>query len=104
MKKVALYALLISASLLVGVCMGASNSIAVPNMPPSDKNIVDTAMAAGNFNTLVAALQTAGLEDTLNGNGPFTVFAPTDVAFAKIPADKLNALKANKTQLTTVLT
>jgi uncharacterized surface protein with fasciclin (FAS1) repeats len=102
-KKVVLYALLISASLLVGVCMGASNSIATPSVPPSEKNIIDTAIAAGNFNTLVAALQTAGLVDTLKGDGPFTVFAPTDEAFAKIPMDQLDALMANKMQLTPIL-
>jgi len=100
-KKAAPYALLVSATLLVGVCMGASNSM---DTSPGGKNIVDTAIAAGNFKTLVAALQAAGLEDTLKGDGPFTVFAPTDAAFAKIPKDKLNALMANKTQLTALLT
>jgi len=73
-------------------------------MSPGGKNIVDTAIAAGNFTTLVTALQTAGLVSTLNGTGPFTVFAPTDAAFAKIPNATLNALLANKTQLTAVLT
>ena len=58
MKKTALYALLISATLLVGVCMGASNSMATPSMSPGVKNIVDTAIAAGNFKTLVTALLT----------------------------------------------
>jgi uncharacterized surface protein with fasciclin (FAS1) repeats len=71
---------------------------------PGGKNIVDTAIAAGNFKTLVTALQAAGLADTLKGDGPFTVFAPTDEAFAKIPKDQLNALMANKTQLTALLT
>ena len=104
MKKVALYALLISATLLVGVCMGESNSMATPSMSPAGKNIVDTAIAAGNFKTLVTALQAAGLVNTLNGKEPFTVFAPTDAAFAKIPNSTLNALLANKTQLTAVLT
>jgi uncharacterized surface protein with fasciclin (FAS1) repeats len=104
MKKIALYALLISALLLVGVCLGASNLRAVPSMPPGGTNIVDTAIAAGNFNTLVKALQTAGLVDTLKGEGPFTVFAPTDEAFAEILPDQLNALMANKAQLTPVLT
>jgi hypothetical protein len=103
MKKVALYALLISATMLVGVCMGMSNSMATPSMPPGGKNIVDTAIAAGNFKTLVTALQTAGLADTLKGKGPFTVFAPTDAAFAKIPKDQLTALMANKTELTNLL-
>jgi uncharacterized surface protein with fasciclin (FAS1) repeats len=101
MKNVALYALLVSATLLVGVCMGASNSM---DTSPGGKNIVDTAIAAGNFKTLVTALQAAGLADTLKGDGPFTVFAPTDEAFAKIPKDQLNALMANKTQLTALLT
>jgi uncharacterized surface protein with fasciclin (FAS1) repeats len=100
-KNLALYALLVSATLLVGVCMGASNSM---DMSPGGKNIVDTAIAAGNFKTLVTALETAGLADTLKGDGPFTVFAPTDAAFAKIPKDQLNALMANKTQLTALLT
>jgi uncharacterized surface protein with fasciclin (FAS1) repeats len=104
MKKVALYALLISVTMLVGVCMGESNSTATPSMSPGGKNIVDTAVAAGNFKTLVTALQTAGLVNTLNGTGPFTVFAPTDAAFAKIPNATLKTLLANKTQLTAVLT
>jgi hypothetical protein len=68
------------------------------------KDIVDTAMSAGSFNTLVAALKEAGLVDTLKGEGPFTVFAPSDDAFAKIPSDQLNALLADKEKLTAVLT
>ena len=56
------------------------------------KDIVDTAAAAGNFTTLATALKAAGLVETLKGPGPFTVFAPTDAAFAKIPADQLQAL------------
>jgi uncharacterized surface protein with fasciclin (FAS1) repeats len=67
-------------------------------------DIVDTAVAAGNFNTLVAAVQAAGLVDTLKGKGPFTVFAPTDEAFAKIPKAQLDALLADKEALTAVLT
>lgn len=67
-------------------------------------DIVDTAVGAGQFNTLAKALTAAGLIDTLKGPGPFTVFAPTDAAFAKIPADKLNALLADKAALTKVLT
>lgn len=67
-------------------------------------DIVDTAVGAGQFNTLAKALTAAGLVDTLKGPGPFTVFAPTDAAFAKIPADKLNALLADKAALTKVLT
>ncbi len=56
------------------------------------KDIVDTAVAAGQFKTLATALQAAGLIDTLKGKGPFTVFAPTDAAFAKIPKAQLDAL------------
>ena len=67
-------------------------------------DIVDTAVAAGSFKTLVAAVQAAGLVDTLKGKGPFTVFAPTDEAFAKIPKDKLDALLKDKAALTKVLT
>jgi uncharacterized surface protein with fasciclin (FAS1) repeats len=70
------------------------------------QDIVDTAVAAGQFNTLAAALKSAGLVDTLKGSGPFTVFAPTDAAFAKLPADTVqNLLKPeNKTKLVAILT
>ena len=67
--------------------------------------IVDTAVAAGNFKTLVAAVKAAGLVETLNGKGPFTVFAPTDAAFAKLPAGTLEMLlkPENKQQLVDIL-
>ncbi len=68
------------------------------------KDIVDTAVAAGDFKTLATALQAAGLVDTLKGKGPFTVFAPTDAAFAKIPKADLDALLADKAKLSAVLT
>ena len=68
------------------------------------KDIVDTAVAAGNFKTLATALTAAGLVDTLKGKGPFTVFAPTDAAFAKIPKADLDALLKDKAKLTAVLT
>lgn len=68
------------------------------------KDIVDTAVAADDFNTLVTAVKAAGLVETLKGEGPFTVFAPTDAAFAKVPADTLNALLADKAALGNVLT
>jgi uncharacterized surface protein with fasciclin (FAS1) repeats len=70
------------------------------------KDIVDTAAAAGNFSTLVAAVKAAGLVDTLKGKGPFTVFAPTDEAFAKLPAGTVeNLLKPeNRDQLVKILT
>ena len=68
------------------------------------KDIVDTAVAAGNFKTLATALQAAGLVETLKGKGPFTVFAPTDEAFAKVPKEQLDALLKDKAALTKVLT
>jgi uncharacterized surface protein with fasciclin (FAS1) repeats len=67
-------------------------------------DIVDTAVAAGSFKTLATALTAAGLVDTLKGEGPFTVFAPTDDAFAKVPKDTLDKLLADKAALTKVLT
>lgn len=67
------------------------------------KDIVDTAVAAGSFNTLAAALKAAGLIDTLKGKGPFTVFAPTDEAFAKLPAGTVEALLKDKEKLTKIL-
>ena len=68
------------------------------------KDLVDTAVSAGSFKTLVTAVQAAGLVDTLKGPGPFTVFAPTDEAFAKIPKAQLDALLKDKAKLTAVLT
>ena len=71
-----------------------------------EKDIVDTAVAAGDFETLVAAVKAAGLVETLKGDGPFTVFAPTDAAFAKIPKSTLQDLlkPENKDKLTAILT
>ena len=68
------------------------------------KNIVETAIEAGQFNTLVAAVKAAGLVETLSGKGPFTVFAPNDAAFAKIPKATLDGLLKDKAKLTAVLT
>jgi uncharacterized surface protein with fasciclin (FAS1) repeats len=70
------------------------------------KDIVDTAVSAGSFKTLTTALAAAGLVETLKGKGPFTVFAPTDEAFAKLPAGTLESLlkPANKQKLTSILT
>ena len=67
-------------------------------------DIVDTAVKAGSFTTLVAAVQAAGLVDTLKGPGPFTVFAPTDEAFAKLPAGTVDALLKDIPKLTKILT
>jgi uncharacterized surface protein with fasciclin (FAS1) repeats len=71
----------------------------------ADQNVVDTAVAAGSFTTLVKALQAADLVETLKGAGPFTVFAPTDAAFAKLPAGALEALlkPENKAKLQRIL-
>ena len=72
----------------------------------AEKDIVDTAVEAGQFQTLAAALEAAGLVETLKGAGPFTVFAPTDEAFAKLPAGTVESLlkPENKDQLTAILT
>ena len=89
MKRIALVVSLLGLSL-------AGNAVAA--------DIVDTAIAAGNFTTLVKAVQAAGLVETLKGAGPFTVFAPTDEAFAKLPAGTLEGLLSNPDKLKAVLT
>jgi uncharacterized surface protein with fasciclin (FAS1) repeats len=91
-----------AATIALGVT-GWSNAIA-SNEAGAD--IVDTAVAAGSFSTLVAAVQAAGLVETLKGDGPFTVFAPTDEAFAKLPEGTVEMLlkPENKDKLVAVLT
>jgi uncharacterized surface protein with fasciclin (FAS1) repeats len=86
---------------LVGMALAAGSTLA-----RTPENIVDTAVAAGQFKTLTTAINAAGLSETLKGPGPFTVFAPTDAAFAKLPAGAVeNLLKPeNKAQLAAVLT
>lgn len=79
-------------------------AVALATLSIQAKDIVDTAVGAGNFKTLATALQAAGLVDTLKGKGPFTVFAPTDEAFAKVPKADLDALLKDKAKLTAVLT
>lgn len=86
-------------SIIVGAAIAVSSTVAF-----AAKDIVDTAVSAGNFKTLATAIQAAGLVDTLKGKGPFTVFAPTDEAFAKIPKADLDALLKDKAKLTAVLT
>lgn len=88
---------------LTGAIAGATLLLA-NSAVAADADIVDTAIAAGSFETLVAAVQAAELVDTLKGEGPFTVFAPNDEAFAKIPQEQLDALLADKDALTAVLT
>ena len=85
--------------LLTAVALSAAVAFA-----EAKKDIVDTAVAAGSFKTLATALTEAGLIETLKGKGPFTVFAPTDEAFAKIPKKDLDALLKDKKKLTAVLT
>jgi uncharacterized surface protein with fasciclin (FAS1) repeats len=94
----------LATGMTVAVAGGAGYGAKTGATPAARADIVDTAVGAGQFNTLAKALTAAGLIDTLKGPGPFTVFAPTDEAFAKIPADKLNALLADKDALTKVLT
>ncbi len=96
---------------LVAVCLSvfaltanAGGHSAHEGMTHDAADIVDVAVANGSFTTLVKAVQEAGLVDTLKGDGPFTVFAPTDEAFAKVPAETLNGLLADKEALTAVLT
>jgi uncharacterized surface protein with fasciclin (FAS1) repeats len=78
-------------------------SVSATDHHKKKKDIVDTAVAAGSFKTLAAALDAAGLADTLKGKGPFTVFAPTDEAFAKLPAGTVEALLNDKDKLTKIL-
>ncbi len=96
---------------MMGRTITAAAFFAVASFTPSamsaqsaSKDIVETAVAAGSFKTLATALQAAGLIETLKGKGPFTVFAPTDEAFAKIPKADLDALLKDKAKLTAVLT
>lgn len=97
------FALVASAALMAATTFMSSAAVADGH---GKKDIVDTAVAAGDFGTLAAALQAAGLVDTLKGEGPFTVFAPTDAAFAKLPAGTVESLlePGNKDQLVAILT
>jgi uncharacterized surface protein with fasciclin (FAS1) repeats len=95
----------LAAAALAG-CAVAGVAVARDSDPPqgcSSKNLVETAVAAGNFTTLVSLVQQAGLADTLATGGPFTVFAPTDEAFAHVPKETLAALGANPGLLKSVL-
>lgn len=89
---------------VIGALLGGADTGPVQGGDKAGKNIVDTAVGAGQFKTLVAAVQAAELVDTLKGKGPFTVFAPTDDAFAKVPKEKLEALLKDKKALSAVLT
>jgi uncharacterized surface protein with fasciclin (FAS1) repeats len=95
--------------LLVAVALAPNVNASSVSVPDSDKasaaDIVDTAVAAGSFTTLAKALEAAGLIDALKGDGPFTVFAPTDAAFAKLPAGTIESLlkPENKEKLKAIL-
>src|SRR4051794_14272936 len=92
----------LAAATLVGVTLAAGSTFG----RTADENIIGTAVTAGQFKTLAAAINAAGLTETLNGPGPFTVFAPTDAAFAKLPAGTVeNLLKPeNRDRLVAILT
>ena len=81
-------------------------SVSIGAASATSKNIVETAVQSGKFNTLVAAIKAAGLVNTLNGKGPFTVFAPSDTAFSKLPAGTVDGLlkPENKAKLASILT
>ncbi|CAI3802006.1 fasciclin domain-containing protein [Rheinheimera sp. MM224] len=91
-------------SLLNLTVLSAALVVSAASYAAAKADIVDTAVAAGSFNTLVTAVKAADLVDTLKGAGPFTVFAPNDAAFAKIPAADLQALLKDKAALGKVLT
>lgn len=94
-------------SLVMRVAVGVVMALTLGgSLYAQGKDIVDTAVSAGQFNTLAAALKAAGLVDTLKGAGPFTVFAPTDAAFAKLPKGTVEELlkPENKAKLTAILT
>lgn len=88
-------------SLVVAIVLSVA-AVAAP-VKTQDKDIVDTAVAAGSFTTLAKALEVAGLIDTLKSAGPFTVFAPTDAAFAKLPAGTVEALLKDPAKLKSIL-
>jgi uncharacterized surface protein with fasciclin (FAS1) repeats len=89
---------------LAGKKCAATSVTTVALKKAAKSDIVDTAVSAGSFQTLAAALKAAGLVETLKGQGPFTVFAPTDEAFAKLPAGTVDALLKDKDKLTAILT
>jgi uncharacterized surface protein with fasciclin (FAS1) repeats len=101
MKRIALVLVVLVA--VAATAIGASASASKASPAAGKKNIVQTAVAAGQFKTLVSLVKSAGLARTLSGKGPFTVFAPTDAAFAKVPKATLAALAKNMTKLRAVL-
>lgn len=106
-KHILVAALLLSGAVSVPALIPGTQVVLADNHGhTAQKDIVDTAIGAGSFKTLTAALQAGGLVETLRGNGPFTVFAPTDEAFAKLPAGTVESLlkPENKDKLVAILT
>jgi transforming growth factor-beta-induced protein len=103
MKRIRTTLAVLVVAALAAAAIGASASASTASKSEGDKNIVQTAVAAGQFTTLASLLTKAGLVDTLSTRGPFTVFAPTDAAFAKVPKATLDALAENPAQLKSVL-
>jgi uncharacterized surface protein with fasciclin (FAS1) repeats len=105
MNRFAVFPLMTALALVLGACAApaAPEPTPAPTSMPAPKTIVDIAVEDGRFTTLVAALQAAGLAETLAGEGPFTVFAPTDEAFAALPEGTVEALLADIPQLTSIL-
>ncbi len=103
MKKLMSGALIAAVALLVVPTAQAGNCASGAKAMQASNTIVDTAVSAGSFTTLVAAVKAAGLVETLMSEGPFTVFAPTDDAFAKLPAGTVEALLADPDQLRQIL-
>jgi len=110
MKRLSVFSAVIALALVLAACAPAVAPTAMPEpttpppAPEVSNTIVDVAVADGRFTTLAAALEAAGLVETLKGEGPFTVFAPTDDAFAKLPEGTVEALLADIPQLTEILT
>jgi transforming growth factor-beta-induced protein len=105
LKSLAIFGIVAMSSVATAVSINAgSKKDAGKKIAAKQMDIVETAVAAGNFKTLVAAVQAAGLVETLKGEGPFTVFAPTDEAFAKLPAGTVEALLKDKAKLASILT
>jgi len=103
MKQLSLGIALLAASALAAVAVAGSATASTASNSAGDQNIVQTALAGGQFTTLASLLQKAGLVETLSSGGPFTVFAPTDEAFAKVPKATLDALAADPAKLKAVL-
>ena len=103
MKSIRTAFALLAVAALAAATLGASASASTASRSDGDRNIVQTAAAAGQFTTLASLLTKAGLVDTLSTGGPFTVFAPTDAAFAKVPPATLDALAKNPALLKSVL-